>query len=560
MAKNDNLAGVLSPTSGERDSSLDQQHFPAYPMAASSSPRYHHSNSNFSGVRNTPVDHPLGLSQRDKISSNINHGNTLFSQDGSGMEMNANFPMSRAYPSTISPPNGATDSFKQSNIQADNSLSLHGQSARRQNNPVTTEYRQKSPSPHPRTHHHSNTISSIASLISPFPDQQKYDNSYIGMQPPLTRKDMTPWITSSEINRPKSADITPNPKSFSQVLPRSQFVGNSSATAGFVDYKSMGSNLLDPEMQFFKYDPANSWASMTNTPVASNFTSGVNLNNNDMVNTTAIKLAALSVTGSRTVLDTDGTIIQRQNSVSSKQGNDQSSMRGLNSDFRRDSDGRPNIPSKFREQDNSYYDNKTKGMPSDAATGQAMNNPSIQIPSSPMKESSRPLSPQYSNAYSNNNNNNSTMQGMRSPTSWGMDFKFPQISSQQQQQQQQQRTYVSSPFRVKPDPLAVSTDISNQQADTGSNPQVLLETGKQPKPFKVTSPLSDASYIDATGVQDIGVWLKSLRLHKYTECLKDLAWKDLIELSDADLEARGVNALGARRKMLKVFDQIKRSN
>ena len=57
---------------------------------------------------------------------------------------------------------------------------------------------------------------------------------------------------------------------------------------------------------------------------------------------------------------------------------------------------------------------------------------------------------------------------------------------------------------------------------------------------------------DPTLLQDIPSWLRSLRLHKYTDNLKDLKWTDLVELDDQGLEDRGVNALGARRKMLKV--------
>ncbi|KAG5968650.1 Flap-structured DNA-binding and RNA-binding protein [Claviceps arundinis] len=62
---------------------------------------------------------------------------------------------------------------------------------------------------------------------------------------------------------------------------------------------------------------------------------------------------------------------------------------------------------------------------------------------------------------------------------------------------------------------------------------------------------------DPTLLQDIPSWLRSLRLHKYTDNLKDMKWTDLVELDDQALEARGVNALGARRKMLKVFEQVK---
>lgn len=53
-------------------------------------------------------------------------------------------------------------------------------------------------------------------------------------------------------------------------------------------------------------------------------------------------------------------------------------------------------------------------------------------------------------------------------------------------------------------------------------------------------------------LNDIPAWLRSLRLHKYTDNLKDMQWKDLVQLDDAALEKKGVNALGARRKMLKV--------
>ncbi|CAK7223571.1 Flap-structured DNA-binding and RNA-binding protein [Sporothrix bragantina] len=62
---------------------------------------------------------------------------------------------------------------------------------------------------------------------------------------------------------------------------------------------------------------------------------------------------------------------------------------------------------------------------------------------------------------------------------------------------------------------------------------------------------------DPTLLQDIPSWLRSLRLHKYTDNLKDMQWMDLVELDDKQLEERGVNALGARRKMLKVFEQVK---
>ncbi|KAJ5601060.1 hypothetical protein N7510_010594 [Penicillium lagena] len=62
---------------------------------------------------------------------------------------------------------------------------------------------------------------------------------------------------------------------------------------------------------------------------------------------------------------------------------------------------------------------------------------------------------------------------------------------------------------------------------------------------------------DPALLKDIPGWLRSLRLHKYTDNLKDLKWTELVALDDKALEDRGVNALGARNKMLKVFEQVR---
>ncbi|ODQ76761.1 hypothetical protein LIPSTDRAFT_44895, partial [Lipomyces starkeyi NRRL Y-11557] len=62
---------------------------------------------------------------------------------------------------------------------------------------------------------------------------------------------------------------------------------------------------------------------------------------------------------------------------------------------------------------------------------------------------------------------------------------------------------------------------------------------------------------DDSLLHDIPAWLRSLRLHKYTDNLKDLIWEDLVQLSEEQLVDRGVSALGARRKMLKVFEVVR---
>ena len=82
-----------------------------------------------------------------------------------------------------------------------------------------------------------------------------------------------------------------------------------------------------------------------------------------------------------------------------------------------------------------------------------------------------------------------------------------------------------------------------------------INRGRSPRGRRGSSkPPEDPT--DPTLLQDIPSWLRSLRLHKYTDNLKDLKWQELVELDDEGLEKRGVNALGARRKMLKVKHPI----
>lgn len=82
--------------------------------------------------------------------------------------------------------------------------------------------------------------------------------------------------------------------------------------------------------------------------------------------------------------------------------------------------------------------------------------------------------------------------------------------------------------------------------------------GHQSTPSSSSITTSSASpATDIKLLKDVSAWLRALRLHKYTECFKDMDWQDIVVLDDAQLEDKGVNALGARRKMLKVFEQVR---
>jgi hypothetical protein len=52
-------------------------------------------------------------------------------------------------------------------------------------------------------------------------------------------------------------------------------------------------------------------------------------------------------------------------------------------------------------------------------------------------------------------------------------------------------------------------------------------------------------------------WLRWHRLHKYTDKLGYFSFEMLINLTDTQLESLGVEAVGARRKLLRLFNLIK---
>jgi len=68
----------------------------------------------------------------------------------------------------------------------------------------------------------------------------------------------------------------------------------------------------------------------------------------------------------------------------------------------------------------------------------------------------------------------------------------------------------------------------------------------------------DEEDVDPALLNDIPAWLRSLRLHKYTPNFEGMKWQDMVVLDEAALEKQGVAALGARRKMLKTFEIVRK--
>lgn len=63
--------------------------------------------------------------------------------------------------------------------------------------------------------------------------------------------------------------------------------------------------------------------------------------------------------------------------------------------------------------------------------------------------------------------------------------------------------------------------------------------------------------VDERVLRDVSHWLRVLRLHKYTPNFETSRWQEIVLLSDNDLSEKGVAALGARRKLLKAFANIR---
>jgi hypothetical protein len=74
----------------------------------------------------------------------------------------------------------------------------------------------------------------------------------------------------------------------------------------------------------------------------------------------------------------------------------------------------------------------------------------------------------------------------------------------------------------------------------------------RPKDKSTTSSTNDV--INVNEIQDIPTWFRSLRLHKYTTIFENDDWRAIIRMNEEQLIEKGVAALGARRKMLKVFE------
>jgi hypothetical protein len=100
----------------------------------------------------------------------------------------------------------------------------------------------------------------------------------------------------------------------------------------------------------------------------------------------------------------------------------------------------------------------------------------------------------------------------------------------------------------------------------------LRSSGLRPPPSALASAALKSSGLDSATflgspreedfdpemLKDIPAWLRGLRLHKYTQCFDGLTWEEIVVLDDATLEAKGVAALGARRRLMRTFEHVRK--
>ena len=296
-------------------------------------------------------------------------------------------------------------------------------------------------------------------------------------------------------------------------LPLSADSGNVQTTTLNAPGQDAGSMpMLSPS-----YAPGGSWASQLSTPMVGNFNQ--NQTQADMVaNATAMKLAALSTVNNRIQLDDVRKYRRARSSEGQGAGNAPLS---------------PGLPPGMGNS-NFVMTNELGQLltPQQAAALQAQQLAAMQ------GHRSRPTSPGIA------------MQGQGIGA---MSFASPQSNG-----------FLTADYGTSP---LINNNLSGLNLGQfglsgmggdgghGFNADE-INRGRSPRGRRGSSkPPEDPT--DPGLLSDIPSWLRSLRLHKYTDNLKDLNWKDLIELDDEGLEKRGVNALGARRKMLKVFEQVK---
>lgn len=360
----------------------------------------------------------------------------------------------------------------------------------------------------------------------------------------LSQPPSSPWAQRA----PEPQAPIARPRSTSSQVPQQQPMGQFTQQPGSASLRSprpfntSGSNIQnttitapDPGQEPPLLSPYNinaSWASMTNTPMVPTFNQNSQTQADMVANATAMKLAALSTVNNRIALD-DARKYRRARSSDGQGKNSNQQQHQQHQQHQQQQHQNQHQQPLSPSLPNTGIPGANLVMVNDA--GQILNAQQIaalqaQQQAASLGRRSRPNSPGIA---------------MQGGALGHMNFTSPQNNG----------------FLAAYDPNSMLGNGlggfgMGQFAGAGSHEGYISDhsefaRGRSPRGRRGSSkPPEDPT--DATLLQDIPAWLRSLRLHKYTDNLKDLKWSELIALDDKGLEDRGVNALGARNKMLKV--------
>ena len=328
----------------------------------------------------------------------------------------------------------------------------------------------------------------------------------------------TPWGQRAAENRPKSSSGQQPMGHFSQPLTSGVRSSHQLQLTGHNNVQTTSINAPENPGDLPMLSPYNignaSWASMSNTPMAPNFNTQQAATQADMVaNATAMKLAALSTVNNRIALDD----VRKYRRTRSNDGENSANQISMS----------PALP-----QNVLVVNESGQLLNSQPLNAQQLAAIQAQQQAAFAAQRSRPDSPGiamhgggFGNVAFAPPQNNGYLAAY--DTSAGLSGGMGALGLGQ--------------FGIGLGGTHEGYLSDHSEMARGRSPRGRRGSSKPPE-----------DPTDPSLLQDIPSWLRSLRLHKYTDNLKDYKWTDLVELDDKGLEDRGVNALGARRKMLKV--------
>lgn len=152
-----------------------------------------------------------------------------------------------------------------------------------------------------------------------------------------------------------------------------------------------------------------------------------------------------------------------------------------------------------------------------------------------------------------------------SPVPTQTKFNATTIAQQQQQQQQQQQYGQFLNPNTENGYYSDHSESSNRSGASNTKglrkkftaANALFSNNNNNNRSSPTKEKKNLDVVDMQLLEDVPAWLRSLRLHKYNPIFETMKWQDMLKMDDEALLGKGVAALGARRKLLKVFDQVK---